>query len=112
MQTKLKKVLSDSHHSFFWGDKKSLSKNDETTKATFLSQIGLTIVLLLDIKKSEVPTRKSSGHIECKLLKFIKTNTLPNNPIATKQFDFCYEDINEDDLLSYLSQGIKSKVFM
>lgn len=89
-----------------------MSKNDETTKATFLSQIGLTIVLLLEIKKSEVPTRKSSGHIECKLLKFIKTNTLPNNPIATKQFDFCYEDINEDDLLSYLSQRIKSKMFM
>jgi len=63
-------------------------------------------------KKSEAPTRKGSGHIECKLLKFIKTNTLPNKSIATKQFDFCYEDINEDDLLSYLSQGIKSKVFM
>ena len=72
----------------------------------------MTSVLLLEIKKSEVPTRKSSGHIECKLLKFIKTDTLPNNPIATKQFDFCYEDINEDDLLSYLSRGIKSKVFM
>ena len=41
-----------------------------------------------------------------------ETLTIADTPIAAKQFDICYEDINEDDLLSYLSRRIKSKVFM
>lgn len=33
--------------------------------------------------------------------------TIPNIPIAAKQFDFCFEDINEEELLGYLPQGGK-----
>ena len=31
-------------------------------------------------------------------------------PIASKQFDLCFEDLNEDDLLAQLPQGTKGKL--
>ena len=39
-----------------------------------------------------------------------ETLTIPNNPIAAKQFDLCFEDINEEELLGYLPQGVKGKL--
>ena len=39
-----------------------------------------------------------------------ETLTISDTPIAAKQFDFCFEDINEEELLGYLSQGVNGKL--
>ena len=39
-----------------------------------------------------------------------ETLTISDTPIAAQQFDFCYEDINEEELLGYLPQGVSGKL--
>lgn len=39
-----------------------------------------------------------------------ETLTISDTPIAAKQFDFCFEDINEEELLGYLPQGVSGKL--
>ena len=39
-----------------------------------------------------------------------ETLTIADTPIAAQQFGLCYEDINEEELLGYLPQGVKGKL--
>ncbi len=36
--------------------------------------------------------------------------TISDTPIAAKQFDFCFEDINEEELLNNFPQGVSGKL--
>ena len=39
-----------------------------------------------------------------------ETLTISDSPIAAQQFGLCYEDINEEELLGYLPQGVSGKL--